>query len=131
MAQKQKKTRTATRRYERSLKESREQKYVLRLYVAGATPASTRAIANLKAVCDERLKDRVELEVIDIFQRPELAEGEQIIAAPTLVKRLPLPLRKFIGDLSNLEGKLFGMDVCPAKGSLAKRNRKDESDGRS
>ena len=109
----QKKIPDATRSYERDLEESPYQKYVLRLYVAGATPASTRAIANLKVVCETHLKDRVQLEVIDIFQRPELAEGEQIIAAPTLVKQLPLPLRKFVGDLSNLEGKLFGLDVQP------------------
>ena len=109
----QKKILDSTSSYERYLEESAEQKYVLRLYVAGATPASTRAIANLKAVCEAHLKDRVQLEIIDIFQRPELAEGEQIIAAPTLVKQLPLPLRKFVGDLSNLEGKLFGLDVRP------------------
>jgi circadian clock protein KaiB len=65
----------------------------------------------LKALCEQRLKGRFQLEVIDIFQKPALAEGEQIIAAPTLVKVLPLPLRKFIGDMSDLEGKLFGLDV--------------------
>lgn len=108
-----KKIRSATRSYERSLRESGTHKYVLRLYVAGATPASTRAIANLNAVCEAHLKGRFELEVVDIFQHPELAEGEQIIAAPTLIKQLPLPLRKFIGDLSDLEGKLFGMDLLP------------------
>jgi circadian clock protein KaiB len=83
----------------------------LRLYVTGATPASTRAIANLKTLCEGRLKGRFQLEVIDIFQRPALAEGEQIVATPTLVKVMPPPLRKFIGDLSNLEGKLFGLDM--------------------
>lgn len=94
--------------------------YVLRLYVTGATPASTRAIANLKALCEARLKGRFQLEVIDIFQKPALAEGEQIVAAPTLIKVLPLPLRRFIGDLSDLEGRLFGLD-------LRRRNEPKES----
>ena len=107
------KPRDATRRFERFLETLDKQVYLLRLYVTGATPASTRAIANLKAVCESRLKGRFELEVIDIFQRPKLAEGEQIIAAPTLVKELPPPLRKFVGDLSDLEGKLFGLDLRP------------------
>jgi circadian clock protein KaiB len=106
-----KKTHDATRRYERLLAKSAKEPYVLRLYVTGATPASTRAIANLKALCERHSKQRFELEVIDIFQKPALAEGEQIVAAPTLVKVLPLPLRKFIGDLSDLEVKLFGLDV--------------------
>lgn len=115
-----KKPRDVTPRYERYLEDLDQQVYVLRLYVAGATPASTRAIANLKAVCEGRLKGRFELEVIDIFQHPALADGEQIVAAPTLVKRLPLPLRRFVGDLSGLEGKLFGLDLRPA-GSRAPR----------
>lgn len=107
------KIRDATRRYERELRNAAGRKYVLRLYVTGATPASTRAIANLKAFCEGRLKGRYDLEVIDIFQRPALAAGDQIVAAPTLVKRLPLPLRKFVGDLSDLEGRLFGLDLRP------------------
>ena len=90
-----------------------DQAYVLRLYVTGASAASARAIANLKALCERRLKGRYQLEVIDIFQRPTLAEGEHIIAAPTLVRVLPAPLRRFIGDLSDLDGKLFGLDVHP------------------
>lgn len=93
--------------------ESDRQVYVLRLYVTGATAASARAIANLKALCERRLKGRFQLEVIDIFQKPALAEGEHIIAAPTLVRVLPAPLRRFIGDLSDLDGKLFGLDACP------------------
>ena len=110
----------ATDRYERHRQKSKgRQDYVLRLYVTGATPASVRAIANLKAVCDSRLKGRFHLEIIDIFQKPALAEGEQIIAAPTLVKVLPLPLRKFIGDLSDLEGRLFGLDLKPTRDNSA------------
>jgi circadian clock protein KaiB len=114
-----KKIQDATRRYERYLLESGNHVYVLRLYVTGATPASARAIANLKELCERRLKGRFQLEVIDIFQKPALAEGEQIIAAPTLVKVLPPPLRRFIGDLSDLEGKLLGLDLRP-KGDLPK-----------
>lgn len=109
----QKKAEDATRRYERYWREANRGPFVLRLYVTGATPASTRAIANLKALCAEHLAGRVDLEVIDIFQRPALARGEQIIATPTLVKRLPPPLRRYIGDLEGLKEKLFGLDVQP------------------
>jgi len=109
----QKKTEDATGRYERYLREPEKGTVVLRLYVTGATPASTRAIANLRTLCEKHLKGRFDLEVIDIFQRPELAQGEQIIATPTLIKQLPLPLRRFIGDLEGLEGKLLGIDVKP------------------
>jgi circadian clock protein KaiB len=103
-----------TRRYERLLKSSRHETYVLRLYVTGASATSTRAIANLKKICEERLQGRYQLEVIDIFQQPALAAGEQIVAAPTLVKVLPLPLRRFVGDLSRVEGVLLGLDLRPA-----------------
>jgi len=85
----------------------------LRLYVTGATTVSARAIADLKALCERRLKGRFQLEVIDILQKPALAEDEHIIAAPTLVRVLPAPLRRFIGDLSDLDGRLFGLDVHP------------------
>lgn len=85
--------------------------YVLRLYVAGVTPNSLRAIANLKHLCEELLQGRYTLEVIDLYQQPELAEGEQIVAAPTLIKELPLPLRRVIGDMSNRERVLVGLDL--------------------
>ena len=88
-----------------------EKKYELRLFVTGVTPRSTLAIANIKEICEQHLKGRYALEVIDIYQQPELAKKEQIIAAPTLVKKLPLPLRKFIGDLSNKERILIGLDL--------------------
>ena len=88
-----------------------EEKYELRLFVTGVTPRSTLAIANIKAICEEHLKGRYALEVIDIYQQPELAKKEQIIAAPTLIKTLPLPLRKFIGDLSSKERILIGLDL--------------------
>ncbi len=86
-------------------------RYVLRLYVTGTTPHSTRAIVNIRKICEEHLQGRYDLEVVDISQRPTLAEGEQIIAAPTLIKKLPLPLRRFIGDMSQTEKILLGLDL--------------------
>ena len=85
--------------------------YVLRLYVTGMTPRSIRAIETIKTICEEHLKGRYSLEVVDIYQQPALAKDEQIIATPTLVKKLPMPLRRFIGDLSNQERILFGLDL--------------------
>jgi circadian clock protein KaiB len=87
----------------------------LRLYVAGLSRLSLRAIENLKKICEENLQGRYELEVIDIYQQPVLAQGEQIIAVPTLIKKLPLPLRRFIGDLSQTEKILVGLDLRPKK----------------
>jgi circadian clock protein KaiB len=87
--------------------------YVLRLYVTGQTPRSLRAIENIKRICEKHLADRYDLEVIDIYQRPSLAAGERIIAAPTLVKMLPMPIRRFVGDLSDTEKVLFGLDLVP------------------
>jgi circadian clock protein KaiB len=86
-------------------------RYVLRLYIIGTTPQSMRAVANIRRICEEHLKGRYELEVINLSQRPALAEGEQIIATPTLIKRLPLPLRRFIGDLSQTDRILLGLDL--------------------
>jgi circadian clock protein KaiB len=88
-----------------------ERFYVLRLYVAGATSKSKRAVSNIKRICEEHLQGRYDLEIIDIYQRPVLAEGEQIIAVPTLIKKLPPPLRQFIGDLSRTERILLGLDL--------------------
>ena len=88
-------------------------KYVLRLYVTGMTPKSTRAIANVRKLCEKYLEGRYELDVIDIYQQPKLAKGEQIIAAPTLIKKLPLPLRRLIGDMSDTERFLVGIDLKP------------------
>lgn len=85
--------------------------YVLRLYVAGQTPNSARAIVNIQKICEENLQGRYELEVIDLYQQPQLAQGEQIIAVPTLVRKLPEPLRRIIGDLSNTERVLVGLDI--------------------
>ncbi len=85
--------------------------YLLRLYVTGATPASLRAIQNARALCHDRLEGRYQLEVYDIYQMPALAKDHQIIAAPTLVRVLPAPLRRFVGDLSRSESVLFGLDL--------------------
>jgi circadian clock protein KaiB len=87
--------------------------YILRLYVAGTTTRSVRAIANLRRICEEHLAGRYELEVIDIYQHPELAKEVQIFAAPTLVKELPLPLRQFVGDLSDVDKVVLGLDIRP------------------
>ena len=84
---------------------------VLRLYVTGTTPRSTRAVANLREVCDQHLAERYELEVVDVYQQPELAAREQLVAIPTLIKRLPLPLRRLIGDLSDRQRELAGLDL--------------------
>ena len=96
----------------RSRKSAASQKmYRLRLYVTGQTPRSASSLQNLKEVCDEYLAGRFELDVVDIYQQPELAREAQIIAAPTLIKMLPLPLRKLVGDLSNRKQVLMGLDI--------------------
>ncbi len=91
-------------------------RYRLRLYVTGTTERSTRAIQNIRAVCDEHLSGRYELEVIDIYQQPVLAQGHQIVAAPTLIKMLPPPLRRLIGNLSDVDRVLMGLDLQEAPG---------------
>jgi circadian clock protein KaiB len=88
-------------------------KYILRLYVTGMTPKSTQAIANVQKLCEKHLAGCYELKVIDIYQQPKLAKGEQIIATPTLIKKLPLPLRRLIGDMSDKERFLVGVDLKP------------------
>lgn len=90
---------------------SKPDRYLLTLYVAGQSPKSVSAIANLKAICEEHLQGRYELDVIDLYQQPQLAMGEQIIALPMLIKRLPPPLQRIIGDLSNTERVLVGLDL--------------------
>lgn len=90
-------------------------KYILRLYITGSTNRSLSAITNLKKICEEYLDGRYELEVIDLYQMPGLAKDEQIIAAPTLIKKLPLPFRRIIGDMSSEEKVLMGLDLKPAK----------------
>jgi circadian clock protein KaiB len=100
---------------ERALEAQGGENYVLRLYVTGMTPKSTLAIKNIKKICEEHLQGRYTLEVIDLYKHPALADGEQIIAAPTLLKKLPLPLRRFIGDMSNTEKIIVGLDLRPKK----------------
>ena len=87
------------------------ERYLLQLYVTGMTSRSARAVDNLRAICDEHLEGRYDLEVIDIYQQPALTKGEQIIAAPTLIKKFPLPMRRLIGDLSNRQRVLLGLDL--------------------
>ena len=93
--------------------EIEEETWELRLYVAGQTPKSVTALANLKKYCEQHLKGRYKLEVIDLLVHPQLAEGDQILAIPTLVRKVPEPIRKIIGDLSNEERVLVGLDVRP------------------
>jgi len=85
--------------------------YELRLYVAGQTPKSVLALANLRLICEQHLRGRYEIDVIDLIQNPQLAQGDQILALPTLVRRLPEPIKKIIGDLSNTERVLVGLDL--------------------
>ena len=85
--------------------------YVLRLYISDSTLKSERAVANIKRVCEEHLKGRYDLEVIDIHQQAQLARDEQIVAVPTLIKRLPPPLQRLVGDMSDLNKVLFGLDL--------------------
>ncbi|MDA8164308.1 MAG: circadian clock protein KaiB [Desulfobacteraceae bacterium] len=92
---------------------SKKAKYELRLYVAGQTPKSLTAIANLKKICEEHLRGQYHIEVIDLLKNPQLAQGDQILAIPTLVRKLPEPIKKIIGDLSSTERVLVGLDVRP------------------
>jgi len=87
----------------------------LRLYVAGNTPNSITAFSNLQQICEEHMGGRYRIEIIDLFENPQLARGDQIIAVPTLVRRLPTPIKKIIGDLSNTERVLVGLDLKPAR----------------
>jgi circadian clock protein KaiB len=93
----------------------KDDKWQLRLYIAGNTPKSTAALINLKKYCEQHLYDRYELEVIDLLLHPQLAAGDQILAIPTLVRKMPVPVRKIIGDLSNEEKVLVGLDLRPIK----------------
>lgn len=91
-----------------------EKAYELRLYVAGKTTKSVTALTNLKKYCEEHLKGRYKIEVVDLLEQPQLAEGDQIFAIPTLVRKVPEPIRKIIGDLSNEEKVLVGLNIIPA-----------------
>jgi circadian clock protein KaiB len=95
--------------------DKKEFKWELRLYVAGNTPKSVAALSNLKKYCEVHLKDQYRIEVVDLLVHPQLAEGDQILAIPTLVRKVPAPIRKIIGDLSNEEKVLVGLNIRPVK----------------
>jgi circadian clock protein KaiB len=104
-----------TEEFELALHETEKGIYILRLYVSGMTPRSLLAIENVRKICMEHLEGRYQLEIIDIYQQPIFAKEGQIVAAPTLVKELPPPLRKFIGDMSQTERLLLGLDLRKKK----------------
>ncbi len=104
-------------KFELPVPERNQGKYTLRLYITGTTNRSVMAITNLKKICEEYLEGLYDLEVIDLYKNPNLAEGDQIIASPTLIKKLPLPFRRIIGDMSNTENVLLGLDIREVKKS--------------
>ena len=115
MKEQKKKSISSTAEFDFKLSELKEGRYILRLYITGASSRSAIAIENLKKICEEYLQGRYELEVIDLFQHPVLAKDEQIIAAPTLIKQLPLPFRRIIGDMSDKDKVLTGLDLIKVK----------------
>ena len=108
-----KKVKTCTEEFSQAVAGQAGKKYVLRLYVTGMTPKSTKAIANVQNLCEKYLEGFYELKIIDIYQQPQMARDEQIIATPTLIKQLPLPIRRLIGDMSDTERFLTGIDLKP------------------
>ena len=121
------KTKTSTAEFEKAAAMPDRAKYVLRLYVTGMTPKSTRAIANVQKLCEKYLEGAYELKVIDIYQQTKLAAGEQIVATPTLIKELPLPFRKLIGDVSDIEKFLIGIDLKSKKTEDRRQKTEDRS----
>ena len=108
-------TKTATKKAKTKKRTGPEELWDLRLYVAGQTPKSLAAFANLKRICEEHLAGKYKIEIIDLMKNPQLARGDQILAIPTLVRRLPPPIKKLIGDLSNTERVIVGLDIRPAR----------------
>jgi circadian clock protein KaiB len=100
--------------FEQAADEMAGQKYILRLYVAGVSPQSERAIRSVKEICEQRLKGRYDLEIVDIYQHPESLRNSDVVAVPTLIKSLPTPLRRLIGDMTNKEKLVVGLDLRPA-----------------
>ena len=100
--------------------------YLLKLYITGQTPRSRRAIDNLRRICEDELHGQYEMYVIDVLERPQLAEDEKILATPTVVKELPAPIRRIIGDLSDAEKVLLGLDLLPSQSPSATLSRKEE-----
>src|SRR6478672_6251388 len=113
---------TTTELFEQSLSESQEEHYTLRLYISGTTIQSVTALQNIKKICEEHLQGRYELEVIDIYQQTESVISENIVAVPTLIKKLPLPLQKMIGNLSNTEKVLLGLNLVPKKNIIGEES---------
>ena len=111
---KQKVQRDDSARFERAVRKQDKTKYVFMLFVTGATPNSTRAVLNVKKFCNEHLHGRYRLRILDIYQQPASAQKEQILAAPTLIKCLPLPLRRFVGDMSDVKRLLRGLELQAA-----------------
>lgn len=101
----------SAKQYEDLIADSHHQDYVLQLYVTGATPQSARAIANIRKICEKYLEGYYRLDVIDLYQQPQLAKDEQLIAAPTLIKRLPLPVRRMLGDMSKMDRVLAALGL--------------------
>jgi circadian clock protein KaiB len=119
---------SATGAMEQAVARQAEEKYVLKLYITGMTPRSQEALRNVEKICREYLDGRCELEVVDIYQQPTLAKGDQIIAVPTLVKKLPLPLRRLIGDLSQKDRIVLGLDLKPAAAPPKKAQKEPQND---
>ena len=113
-----KRTRNDVEVFEQAVKGAEEKRYLLRLYVAGQTPRSLAAFSNLRKICDTHLAGRYEIEVIDLIEHPQLARGDEIIAVPTLVRKLPEPIKKLIGDLSDTERVLVGLQLVHGSGAV-------------
>jgi len=109
------KIKSAVEKLDMKISALNKDRYILYLYITGSTSRSILAITNLKKICEEYLEGRYKLEVIDLYQKPSLAKGDQIIASPTLIKKLPLPFRRIIGDMSNEEKVLVGLDLREVK----------------
>ena len=103
--------------FERALGTPSGDRYIFQLFVTGTTPRSMRAIQNLRKMCDTHLEGRYEMKVVDIYQHPEQARSDQILVTPTLIKSMPLPIRRLIGDLSNTERVLISLDIVAARGA--------------
>ncbi len=110
-----KKPKDSLSEFEQEIKKSEKEKYVLRLYIAGMSSKSKIAIQNIKRICEGNLSGHYDLEIIDVYKQPVLAEGDQIVATPTLIKKLPVPIRTFIGDMSKEEKILIGLDLRQKK----------------
>ena len=111
MKEKKIKVKGSTTKFDLTISESRKDKYILRLYITGTTIRSALALTNLKKICEEHLAGVYNIEIIDLLQNPQLAKGDQILAVPTLVRKVPVPVRKIIGDLSNTVRVLVGLDL--------------------